>query len=152
MAWFLSVLGMMGWTEEEPVTGWRKVLQNLVGLLGRTSMFFIGFHSVTYHGRQCTTEEAPILVVAPHTSFFDAFPIHYFKTLTLCRDFKLFGISVITFLSKFIVNLLLLFRIKYPSIRNISHKSPYQQDLERECFIKDFSRNLTFKVWSECED
>ena len=86
------------------------------------------------------------------SSYFDAFPIHYFKTLTLCRDFKLFGISVITFLSKFIVNLLLLFRIKYPSIRNISHKSPHQQDLERECFIKDFSRNLTFKVWSECGD
>ena len=79
MAWFLSVLGMMGWTEEEPVTGWRKVLQNLVGLLGRTSMFFIGFHSVTYHGRQCTTEEAPILVVAPHTSFLDVFII------ALCR-------------------------------------------------------------------
>ena len=72
LAWMLSVIGMTGWDEEQPVTGWRKVLQNLVGVLGRMSMVFIGFHYVSYHGRQCTTEEAPILVVAPHTSFFDA--------------------------------------------------------------------------------
>lgn len=72
LAWLLSVIGMVGWDESQPLTGWRKVLQNLVGVLGRTSMFFIGFHYVTYHGRQCSTDEAPILVVAPHTSFFDA--------------------------------------------------------------------------------
>ena len=30
---------------------------------------------MTIHGTQCTSEEAPILVVAPHSSFFDAIVI-----------------------------------------------------------------------------
>ena len=96
LAWFLSVLGMIGWDESKPVTGWRKVLQNLVGVLGRTSMFFIGFHSVSYHGRQCTTEEAAILVVAPHTSFFDALVVFcsgfpYFINRTENKSLPLLG-------------------------------------------------------------
>ena len=96
LAWFLSVIGMIGWDESEPVTGWRKVLQSLVGVLGRTSMFFIGFHSVTYHGRQCSTEEAPILVVAPHTSFFDALVVFccgfpYFINRTENQSLPLLG-------------------------------------------------------------
>ena len=96
LAWFLSVIGMIGWDESKPVTGWRKVLQSLVGVLGRTSMFFIGFHSVTYHGRQCSTEEAPILVVAPHTSFFDALVVFccgfpYFINRTENRSLPLLG-------------------------------------------------------------
>ena len=55
--------------------GWRKILQTWIGFLGRASMFFIGFIRVTHHGQLCTKEEAPILVVAPHSSFFDAIAV-----------------------------------------------------------------------------
>jgi len=101
MAWLLSVIGMIGWSEDRPVTGWRKLLQNLVGFLGRASMFFIGFHWVTYHGRQCTTVEAPVLVVAPHTSFFDALVVFcagfpYFINRTENKSIPLLG-KCITF-------------------------------------------------------
>ena len=58
-----------------PVKGWRKLLQSLIGFLGRASMFFIGFVQVTHHGRLCSKEDAPILVVAPHSSFFDAIAV-----------------------------------------------------------------------------
>ena len=61
--------------EDVPVRSWRKILQNISGKLGRASMFFCGFINVTYHGEMCTNEEAPILVVAPHSSFFDALAV-----------------------------------------------------------------------------
>ena len=61
--------------EDVPVRGWRKILQNISGKLGRASMFFCGFINVTYHGEMCSNEEAPILVVAPHSSFFDAIAV-----------------------------------------------------------------------------
>ena len=61
--------------EDVPVRGWRKILQNISGKLGRASMFFCGFINVTYYGEMCSNEEAPILVVAPHSSFFDAIAV-----------------------------------------------------------------------------
>merc|ERR1712179_629770 len=75
VAWVLASIGMIGWDRATPVTGWRKTLQKLVGLLGRTSMFCLGFHYVKQTGRQCSKDEAPVLVVAPHSSFFDALAI-----------------------------------------------------------------------------
>jgi len=75
MAWILANIGMQGWDESKPVVAWRKVLQKGIGVLGRASMFLIGFTQVTIRGTQCTSEEAPILVVAPHSSFFDAIVI-----------------------------------------------------------------------------
>jgi len=44
----------------------------------RILFFVAGFYWVKKRGRQASRDEAPILVVAPHSSFFDAFP------LTLC--------------------------------------------------------------------
>ena len=75
IAWVIASIGMIGWDRATPVTGWRKLLQKLVGLLGRTSMFCLGFHYVKQTGRQCSKDEAPVLVVAPHSSFFDALAI-----------------------------------------------------------------------------
>ena len=39
--------------------------------LGRIQYFFFGFHWVQTKGKLASREEAPVLVVAPHTSFFD---------------------------------------------------------------------------------
>lgn len=35
------------------------------------------FYSVQVKGRQATPKEAPVLVLAPHSSFFDALPVVY---------------------------------------------------------------------------
>lgn len=44
-------------------------------VLGRLYFFFFGFHWVDIKGKRVTAEEAPILVMAPHSSFFDVFAV-----------------------------------------------------------------------------
>lgn len=42
-------------------------------------MYFFGsFHHVKITGRQATSKEAPILVLAPHSSFFDSISVILF--------------------------------------------------------------------------
>jgi lysophosphatidylcholine acyltransferase / lyso-PAF acetyltransferase len=41
----------------------------------RTIFFCAGFHWVKWIGKQASAEEAPVLVIAPHSSFFDAFAV-----------------------------------------------------------------------------
>lgn len=36
-----------------------------------------GFHWVTVKGKQATAKEAPVLALAPHSSYFDALPVVY---------------------------------------------------------------------------
>uniref|UniRef100_A0A672GA65 EF-hand domain-containing protein n=1 Tax=Salarias fasciatus TaxID=181472 RepID=A0A672GA65_SALFA len=55
----------------EPMTGWRRFLcRNVMAALGRAYYFCMGFR-VVVKGRQVTSSEAPILAVAPHSTFFD---------------------------------------------------------------------------------
>ncbi|KAF7670039.1 hypothetical protein LDENG_00079480 [Lucifuga dentata] len=55
----------------EPMTGWRRFLcRTVMAALGRTYYFCLGFR-VVIKGKQVGSSEAPILVVAPHSSFFD---------------------------------------------------------------------------------
>ena len=81
IAWVVASIGMIGLDTSKPITGWRKTLQKLVGFLGRISMFCLGFHYVKHTGRQCSKDEAPVLVVAPHSSFFHVLVI----VCALCR-------------------------------------------------------------------
>lgn len=53
-----------------------RFLMNKVGTkLSRMMLFGFGFHWIRVRGRPATTEEAPILIVAPHTSLLDVFII-----------------------------------------------------------------------------
>ncbi|XP_076011802.1 lysophosphatidylcholine acyltransferase 2 [Genypterus blacodes] len=55
----------------EPMTGWRRFLCTTVMVaLGRMYYFCLGFR-VVIKGQQVDSSEAPILAVAPHSSFFD---------------------------------------------------------------------------------
>ncbi|KAG7263173.1 hypothetical protein CRUP_002203 [Coryphaenoides rupestris] len=55
----------------EPMTGWRRLMCRMVmAPLGRAYFFCMGFR-VVVKGRQVSSSEAPILAVAPHSSFFD---------------------------------------------------------------------------------
>lgn len=55
----------------EPMTGWRRFMcRRVMAALGRTYFFCMGFR-VVVKGRQVTSSEAPILAVAPHSTFYD---------------------------------------------------------------------------------
>lgn len=73
--WPLARLRLAGLSEEEccrPVTGWRRwLLHPIIWLLSRAVFFFMGFLWVRVKGRRADLKEAPVLVVAPHSSFFD---------------------------------------------------------------------------------
>uniref|UniRef100_A0A7N6BH16 EF-hand domain-containing protein n=1 Tax=Anabas testudineus TaxID=64144 RepID=A0A7N6BH16_ANATE len=55
----------------EPLTGWRRFMcRTVLAALGRTYYFSMGFR-VVVKGKQVSSTEAPILAVAPHSTFFD---------------------------------------------------------------------------------
>ncbi len=76
-SWAVSSLALWGITERElaerPLRSWRAGVKGVARLTGRMALTFCGFHSVTVKGRRACASEAPILVVAPHSTFFDAF-------------------------------------------------------------------------------
>lgn len=57
------------------IIGWRRVFRTIVGYLFRSIYFFGSANWVTVKGKLASIEEAPILVAAPHTSFFDALSV-----------------------------------------------------------------------------
>ncbi|KAK4876996.1 hypothetical protein RN001_009502 [Aquatica leii] len=72
--WLIAIVGLCGLPEEnlreKPITGWRRKLTGLVCFLGKSTYTAGGLHMVV-KGRQATRSEAPILVTAPHSTFFD---------------------------------------------------------------------------------
>lgn len=75
IAWFFSFLCLLGRTEEDeqqPITGCRRSIRLVAFFFARVMFFVAGFHWVTVKGKRATPAEAPILVVAPHTSYFDS--------------------------------------------------------------------------------
>nr|XP_018912794.1 PREDICTED: lysophosphatidylcholine acyltransferase isoform X1 [Bemisia tabaci] len=77
--WVLACIGLYGLSEEElrqkPISGWRSKLKSVASFVIRLLFFACGFHYVKVKGAQAKAEEAPILAVAPHSSFFDALPV-----------------------------------------------------------------------------
>ncbi|KAM6908991.1 lysophospholipid acyltransferase LPCAT4 [Xenentodon cancila] len=68
----LRLAGLSGEERSRPVTGWRHWLfHRLVWFLTRAVFFSLGFLWVRVKGRRADLEEAPVLVVAPHSSFMD---------------------------------------------------------------------------------
>ncbi|VVC99275.1 unnamed protein product [Leptidea sinapis] len=54
-----------------PMTGWRRSLKPLICFIGKMS-YLAGGMAISIRGRQASRKEAPILVVAPHSSFLDS--------------------------------------------------------------------------------
>ncbi|XP_031706509.1 lysophospholipid acyltransferase LPCAT4 [Anarrhichthys ocellatus] len=75
LMWPVARLRMAGLSEEHrsrPVEGWRRWLLHPIMLwLSRLTFFFLGFTWVRVKGRRADLKEAPVLVVAPHSSFLD---------------------------------------------------------------------------------
>ncbi|XP_066439986.1 lysophosphatidylcholine acyltransferase 2 isoform X2 [Eleutherodactylus coqui] len=59
----------------EPIKGWRRtVTKHFISCLGRLFFFSMGFH-VRVIGKRASSLEAPVFVVAPHSSFFDGIAV-----------------------------------------------------------------------------
>ncbi|KAG8455549.1 hypothetical protein GDO86_001665 [Hymenochirus boettgeri] len=74
LMWPIAALRVAGLTEEElsrSIRHRRTILHHLIYLLSRTMFFMCGFHWISIRGRRAPSSEAPILVVAPHSTFFD---------------------------------------------------------------------------------
>ncbi|XP_065219228.1 lysophosphatidylcholine acyltransferase isoform X2 [Planococcus citri] len=75
LAWILACIGLYGLTEEDltkkPITGWRRLVRKWICILGRSAYTAGGMH-IEVKGRQVPRAEAPILVIAPHSTFLDA--------------------------------------------------------------------------------
>ena len=76
LAWAISVCGLHDMDISTPSTGWRSKLQLVSCFFGRVCCRCCGF-SVTITGTRVSKEEAPVLVVAPHSTFFDALAIFW---------------------------------------------------------------------------
>ncbi|KAH8420255.1 hypothetical protein KR009_008366 [Drosophila setifemur] len=75
-AWMFACIGLYGMTlddlKEKPLTGWRKKGQYLTAMAMRMVYTSGSFHYINFKGRPATPKEAPILVVAPHSSYVDS--------------------------------------------------------------------------------
>ncbi|KAM3920032.1 lysophosphatidylcholine acyltransferase 2 isoform 2-T3 [Leptodactylus fuscus] len=74
LSWLVAVIATSCIPKDrtaEPLQGWRRNLaQHCLGCLGRVFFLSMGFH-VRVIGKPASSLEAPILVVAPHSTFFD---------------------------------------------------------------------------------
>ena len=81
LAWVVSSISLFGLSEDEilnqPLTGWRKTNKKVASFLGRACFRLTGFMIVETKGQMASKEEASILVVAPHSTFFDGFVVFW---------------------------------------------------------------------------
>ncbi|XP_011869238.1 PREDICTED: 1-acylglycerophosphocholine O-acyltransferase 1 isoform X2 [Vollenhovia emeryi] len=74
LAWLLACLGLHGLSEEDlrraPLKGWRRKLVPWICFVGRLT-YQAGGMKIVVRGKQASRSEAPILVLAPHSTFID---------------------------------------------------------------------------------
>lgn len=78
LATCLAVVGLKGLEKGDidrmPFVGWRLAVRNSICYILRFMFFCCGFNVKTV-GKQASAAEAPILCVAPHSTFFDALAV-----------------------------------------------------------------------------
>ncbi|XP_078067034.1 lysophosphatidylcholine acyltransferase 2 [Mustelus asterias] len=76
VAWPCAFVGRMCCplcTSQEPIPNWkRRISRFVLKSLGRAFFFCVGFIQIKVKGTKAEATEAPILVVAPHSTYFDA--------------------------------------------------------------------------------
>ncbi|XP_030750011.1 lysophosphatidylcholine acyltransferase isoform X1 [Sitophilus oryzae] len=78
--WMLATVGLMGVSEQElherPLEGWRKSLKSIVAQL-ILCVYTVAGVKLKIVGRPCSKAEAPMVVLAPHSSFVDSVAMVY---------------------------------------------------------------------------
>ena len=83
LMWVMSSILLFGLSEDEilnqPLTGWRKTnkFKKVASFLGQLCFRLTGFMMVETKGQMASKEEAPILVVGPHSTFFDGLVVFW---------------------------------------------------------------------------
>ncbi|TMS18579.1 Lysophosphatidylcholine acyltransferase 1 [Larimichthys crocea] len=82
LAWPFAFTASLGRSEFviEPQSWWRRFIDLCLRVIMRAMWFCGGFHWIKVKGERAAPSEAPILTVAPHSSYFDAIPV----TMTMC--------------------------------------------------------------------
>ncbi|XP_048881125.1 lysophosphatidylcholine acyltransferase 1-like [Brienomyrus brachyistius] len=77
LAWPFAFIATVGRSEEvvEPQCWWRRMVDVILKAIMRAMWFAGGFHWMTVKGQQALPADAPILTLAPHSSYFDAIPV-----------------------------------------------------------------------------
>ncbi|XP_075868630.1 lysophosphatidylcholine acyltransferase 1 isoform X2 [Nelusetta ayraudi] len=77
LAWPFAFLASVGRSETtvEPQCLWRRLVDIILKIIMRVMWFAGGFHWMAIKGRRALPAEAPILTLAPHSSYFDAIPV-----------------------------------------------------------------------------
>ncbi|XP_028282031.1 lysophosphatidylcholine acyltransferase 1 [Parambassis ranga] len=77
LAWPFAFLASVGRSETtvEPQCLWRRLVDIILKIIMRVMWFAGGFHWMTVKGQRALPREAPILTLAPHSSYFDAIPV-----------------------------------------------------------------------------
>ncbi|XP_078367565.1 lysophosphatidylcholine acyltransferase 2-like isoform X1 [Oculina patagonica] len=64
----------VGWNPPDlrtPLTPWRRWMKNGLPYIVRALLFVMGFHRIKIKGKLAPSSEAPVTVIAPHSSFLD---------------------------------------------------------------------------------
>lgn len=77
LAWPFAFVATVGSVDNvvEPLSWWRWLVDLALKAIMRAMWFSGGFHWVRVKGRPALPSEAPILTLAPHSSYFDAIPV-----------------------------------------------------------------------------
>ena len=71
ITWFVAVIATCGADTSKPAVSIRKAVYQFLQFLGRVILFVCGFHHIKVTGKRASYKEAPILLVTPHSSFWD---------------------------------------------------------------------------------
>ena len=71
ITWLFAVIATAGADASKPAVSVRKALYQLQQKLGRIILFVCGFHYMKVNGKRALYKDAPILLVVPHTSYWD---------------------------------------------------------------------------------
>ncbi|GAA6098222.1 lysophosphatidylcholine acyltransferase 1 [Tachysurus ichikawai] len=77
LAWPFAFIATVGRSESsvEPQCFWRRVVDVVLRRLMRAMWFAGGFHWIRVKGQRALPAQAPIITLAPHSSYFDAMPV-----------------------------------------------------------------------------
>lgn len=68
---FITIVGWNPPDLRTPLTPWRRWMKDCLPFIVRSMLFAMGFHKIRIKGKLASPSEAPVSVIAPHSSFLD---------------------------------------------------------------------------------